>query len=228
MRKATMNADPVDQWHFGSAIVGTDREKHLVAVSDNPVVIEIFGIPEENLSRFWDWVGSIFSVWGAIVHSAQNSLAKFVFEECLHGVEEIDKHSLTDPLEQNIPAILALIECQNSAEPGVGALCVLPYDKHLNTVIPWLRQRTMESFGKASTLDNKSLRKRTRLPIWGGNGKDSQLSLGLWLHEGTRSTSIGFMWPTNSGHNNELHFGWLVSNAKKAQCVALVYRRQAE
>ena len=170
-RKATMNADPVDQWHFGSAIVGTDREKHLVAVSDNPVVIEIFGIPEENLFRFWDWVGSIFSVWGAIVHSAQINLAKFFFEECLHGVEEIGKHSLTDPLEQNIPAILALIECQNSAELGVGALCVLPYDKLLNTVVPWRRQLTMESFGKASTFDNKSLRTRTRLPVWSGTAR---------------------------------------------------------
>lgn len=222
-RETNVNADAVDQWLLENGIVGADRAKHIVVVSANPKAAEIFGLPEENLFKFWNWVGGRFSVWGAIGLPVLIGLGEEIFTEFLRGAEEMDRHSLSAPVLENLPALLALLEYRNAVELDVGSLCVLPYDERLNMIVPWLQQLEMESLGKSSDIDGKPITHRTGLPVWGGNGDEAQHSFGQWLREGTGSTAIDVIWPEIPGHRFAPHYRCLVSNAK-AQCEALVTR----
>ena len=206
-----------------NGIVGADRAKHIVVISANPKAAEIFGLPEENLFKFWNWVGGRFSVWGAIGLPVLIGLGEETFTEFLRGAEEMDRHSLSTPVLENLPALLALLEYRNAVELDVGSLCVLPYDERLNMIVPWLQQLEMESLGKSCDKDGKPITHRTGLPVWGGNGDEAQHSFGQWLREGTGSTAIDIIWPEIPGHKYAPHYRCLVSNAK-AQCEALVTR----
>ena len=106
-RETNVNADAVDQWLLENGIVGADRAKHIVVVSANPKAAEIFGLPEENLFKFWNWVGGRFSVWGAIGLPVLIGLGEEIFTEFLRGAEEMDRHSLSAPVLENLPALLA-------------------------------------------------------------------------------------------------------------------------
>ncbi|HNB50040.1 MAG TPA: hypothetical protein PK332_11790, partial [Chitinophagales bacterium] len=43
-----------------------DVAKHFVALSTNIQAVKAFGIAEENIFEFWDWVGGRYSLWSAI------------------------------------------------------------------------------------------------------------------------------------------------------------------
>ena len=43
-----------------------DVAKHFVALSTNTKSVKEFGIAEENIFEFWDWVGGRYSLWSAI------------------------------------------------------------------------------------------------------------------------------------------------------------------
>ena len=60
-------------------------------------------LPEENLFHLWDWVGGRFSVWGAVGLPIMIALGSDAFMEFLKGANEMDLHSLTAPLAQNLP-----------------------------------------------------------------------------------------------------------------------------
>lgn len=222
-RKTMVNADAVDQWLLENGIVGTDRAKHVVVVSANPKAAEMFGLPKENLFRFWDWVGGRFSVWGAIGLPVLLGIGEEAFTEFLRGAEEMDRHSVTAPLEANLPALLALLEYRNAVELGIGSLCVLPYDERLNMLVPWLQQLEMESLGKTRHSEGEATTQHTGLAVWGGNGDEAQHSFGQWLREGTDNTAIDVIWTEQPGHKFDSQYRCLISNAK-AQCEALVTR----
>lgn len=104
-RETLVNAAAVDQWLLNHGIVGTDRAHHMVVVSANPDAAAQMCLPEENFFRMWDWVGGRFSVWGAVGLPLALSLGPEVFLEFLQGAAEMDRHSLTAPLEKNLSLI---------------------------------------------------------------------------------------------------------------------------
>lgn len=80
--------------------------EHFVALSTNkPKVIE-FGIKEENIFGFWDWVGGRYSLWSAIGLSISLSIGFENFERLLDGAHFIDRHFSTTPLDQNVSTSL--------------------------------------------------------------------------------------------------------------------------
>ena len=68
-----------------------------------------FGIHEDNMFIFWDWVGGRYSLWSAIGLSIACYIGYENFTELLQGAFEMDRHFRESPLEKNIPVILALI-----------------------------------------------------------------------------------------------------------------------
>jgi glucose-6-phosphate isomerase len=62
------NAHTARQW-FLSKASGADASavaRHFVALSSNPPATRQFGIAEDNVFGFWDWVGGRYSVWSSI------------------------------------------------------------------------------------------------------------------------------------------------------------------
>ena len=63
------NAKSAKDWFLKSGATEADVAKHFVALSTNIQSVKAFGIAEENIFEFWDWVGGRYSLWSAIVLS---------------------------------------------------------------------------------------------------------------------------------------------------------------
>lgn len=166
-------------------------------------------------------VGGRFSVWGAVGLPLALSLGPEVFLEFLQGAAEMDRHSLTAPLERNLPATLAMIAFWNANRLEISTHCVLPYDERLRVVVPWLQQLEMESLGKNHTPDGRRIPGRTGQAVWGANGNEAQHSFYQWLREGTGRASIDLIWSEMPGHRYAEHYRVLLANAR-AQAEALI------
>ncbi|KAJ3014567.1 hypothetical protein NUW54_g1271 [Trametes sanguinea] len=88
---------------------GRPSNKHFVALSTNTKAVTAFGIAEQNMFQFWDWVGGRYSLWSAIGLSIALVIGFDNFEQLLKGAHAMDKHFKTAPLEQNLPVLLAVI-----------------------------------------------------------------------------------------------------------------------
>ena len=64
-----LNARTVRDW-LVSNIKGQEASniiaKHMIAVSTNVAGVTAFGISEDSIFGFWDWVGGRYSVWSAV------------------------------------------------------------------------------------------------------------------------------------------------------------------
>lgn len=60
-----LNAQSARSWFLNSGTI-RDLSRHFVAISTNAAAVRKFGIPEDNMFPFWDWVGGRYSVWSAI------------------------------------------------------------------------------------------------------------------------------------------------------------------
>jgi glucose-6-phosphate isomerase len=60
------NAHSAREWFLRSGADETALSKHFVAISSNIDDAKEFGIAEENIFEFWDWVGGRYSLWSAI------------------------------------------------------------------------------------------------------------------------------------------------------------------
>jgi glucose-6-phosphate isomerase len=76
--------------------------KHFVALSTNATKVKEFGISEENMFGFWDWVGGRYSLWSAIGLSIAVYVGFENFEQLLEGAYLVDKHFCQTPLESNV------------------------------------------------------------------------------------------------------------------------------
>jgi glucose-6-phosphate isomerase len=82
---------------------------HFAAVSTNLEATAEFGIPNERVFGFWDWVGGRYSLWSAIGLPIALAVGFEHFEELLTGAYEMDEHFRHTPLDRNLPAVAALI-----------------------------------------------------------------------------------------------------------------------
>lgn len=60
------NAFTAREWFLKQAVDENFIAKHFVALSTNTEEVKEFGIAEENMFEFWDWVGGRYSLWSAI------------------------------------------------------------------------------------------------------------------------------------------------------------------
>lgn len=222
-RETLVNAEAVDQWLTNHGIVGSDRSRHIVIASANQDAARQMHLPEENLFHFWEWVGGRFSVWSSVGLPLVLSLGPEMFLEFLRGAEEMDQHSLSAPLNGNLPAILAMLAFWNAKQLGIESHCLLPYDERLRMIVPWLQQLEMESLGKSRASDGHIISGKTGQAVWGANGNEGQHSFYQWLREGTGSSSIDLVWSEMQEHAYTEHHRVLLANAR-AQTEALIMR----
>jgi glucose-6-phosphate isomerase len=130
-------------------------EAHMCAVSTNLAETKKFGIKDESVFGFWDWVGGRFSVCSAVgvlpmsLHYGFANVRSF-----LDGVKSVDDHLVyTKDLTKNIPILLGLIGFYNNYICGHGSRAILPYCQALLKFPAHIQQLDMESNGKTVTKD---------------------------------------------------------------------------
>ena len=196
------NAQTARDWvqkALGKEAVG----KHFAAVSTALDLVAKFGIEQDRVFGFWDWVGGRYSVWSAIGLPVMISVGPRNFRAFLDGAHEMDEHFRTAPIRKNLPVLLGLIGWWHRVVCKYPARAVIPYDQRLSRLPAYLQQLDMESNGKSVTLDGTAVATPTGPLVWGEPGTNGQHAFFQLLHQGTDFIPVEFL-AAAVGHEPEL------------------------
>lgn len=194
------NAQTAKAWFLAEAKDIKHVAKHFVALSTNTKDVTAFGIAEENMFKFWDWVGGRYSLWSAIGLSIALVIGYENYEQLLRGAEGMDNHFRTTKLEDNLPVIMAVIGIWYNDFYGAQTHALLPYDQYLFKFADYFQQGDMESNGKFVTKDGNRVDYQTGPIIWGAAGTNGQHSFYQLVHQGTKVIPTDFIAPATT-HN---------------------------
>jgi len=220
------NAHSAKKW-FLKAATEKDVEKHFVALSTNIIAVKEFGISEENIFEFWDWVGGRYSLWSAIGLSIVLAVGYENFEALLKGARHSDLHFKNTPLEKNIPVLMGLIGIWYRNFFKASTYAILPYNKYLGRFAAYLQQGDMESNGKSVDRNGKSVNYATGPVIWGEPGTNGQHAFYQLIHQGTELIPADFIAFAKANHRLGDHQEKLLSNFF-AQTEALAFGKTKE
>jgi glucose-6-phosphate isomerase len=206
------NAMSAREWFLLHAVDPTHIAKHFVAVSTNRSKVVEFGIDEANMFRFWDWVGGRYSLWSSIGLSIALFLGFDRFQELLDGAYAMDEHFLHEPLEQNIPVLLALLGVWYNNFFEVSSHAVIPYDQYLHRFPAYLQQLDMESNGKRVDSSGRKVDYATGPVIWGEPGTNSQHAFFQLLHQSPNFIPADFIVPLKTQNPRGEHHDILLAN----------------
>jgi len=206
------NAESAKQWFLNKSNQQGDVSKHFVAVSTNTKAVTAFGIAPENMFVFWDWVGGRYSLWSSIGLSIACTIGFENFEQLLAGAHEVDNHFKNEPLEKNIPVVLALISLWYVDFFDASSEAILPYDQYLHRFAAYFQQGNMESNGKSIDRSGQHVSYQTGPVIWGEPGTNGQHAFYQLIHQGTKMIPCDFIAPAVSQNPLSDHHDKLLSN----------------
>ncbi|MDB5199124.1 MAG: glucose-6-phosphate isomerase [Chitinophagaceae bacterium] len=206
------NAFTAREWFLKEAIDETFVAKHFVALSTNTEDVKKFGIAEENMFVFWDWVGGRYSLWSAIGLSIALTIGYNNFEDILKGAHETDKHFQQSSFEKNIPVLMGLISIWYLNFFGAKTEAILPYDQYMHRFAAYFQQGNMESNGKFVDRNGKKVTYSTGPVIWGEPGTNGQHAFYQLIHQGTQLIPCDFIAPVITHNPLGLHHKILLSN----------------
>ncbi|XPV69324.1 MAG: glucose-6-phosphate isomerase [Halarcobacter sp.] len=218
------NAKSAKRWLVQS--LGVEKANlHFVALSTALEKTKEFGIEDDRVFGFWDWVGGRYSIWSAIGLSVMLAIGADNFKEFLLGAYEMDEHFKNTPCEQNMPMILGLIGIWHRNICNYPTRAILPYDQRLKSFTSYIQQLDMESNGKRVSSLGDELDIKTGPVVWGEAGTNSQHSFFQLLHQGTNITPCEFMVGVNNHEEDmKIHNDLLMANCL-AQSQALMNGR---
>lgn len=201
--------------------------KHFVAVSTNAQRVAEFGIDTANMFGFWDWVGGRYSFDSAVGLALMLSIGEQNFRDMLSGFHTMDEHFRTTELENNVPALMGLLNVWYNNFFGTGSRAVLPYSQYLVRFPAYLQQLTMESNGKSVHIDGTPVTTQTGEIFWGEPGTNGQHAFYQLLHQGTKVTPADFIGFSQPNHDlGEMHD--LFMSNYFAQSAALAFGKTAD
>eukprot|EP00668_Euglena_longa_P014100 GGOE01018072.1.p1 GENE.GGOE01018072.1~~GGOE01018072.1.p1 ORF type:complete len:596 (-),score=195.28 GGOE01018072.1:207-1943(-) len=203
--------------------------KHFIALSTNKAKVTEFGIDEQNMFEFWDWVGGRYSLWSAIGIPIALYIGFDNFEAMLKGGHDMDLHFQRTPLALNLPVIMAVLGIWYNNFFKAQSYAVLPYDQYLEHFSSYLQQADMESNGKSCSRDGEPVTYSTGPILWGEPGTNGQHAFYQLIHQGTKLIPCDFLMPleTHNPIGNGLHHRILFSNFV-AQTQALMQGKSAD
>ena len=221
------NARTARAWFLRQARDDAHVARHFVALSTNAAAVREFGIDPATMFPFWDWVGGRYSLWSAIGLSIALAIGFDNFSELLAGAHDVDEHFRTAPLEENLPATLALLGIWYHNFFGAQTHAILPYDQYMHRFPAYFQQGDMESNGKGVQRDGTPVDHATGPVVWGEPGTNGQHAFYQLLHQGTRLVPCDFIAPAKSHNAVGDHHRILLSNFF-AQTEALMKGRTAD
>ena len=175
-------------------------EKHFVAVSTALDLVAEFGINPENAFGFWSWVGGRYSVDSAVGLSLIIAFGPERFQQFLEGFHAIDEYFCSTPLEENVVALMGLMNVWYVNFFGAASHAVLPYTQYLHRFPAYLQQLTMESNGKGVRWDGTAVTSTTGEIFWGEPGTNGQHAFYQLIHQGTQMIPADFIAFANTAH----------------------------
>lgn len=201
---------------------------HFAAVSTNIPACAKFGIREDRIFGFWDWVGGRYSVWSAIGLPIALAVGYDNFAKFLQGADAMDRHFLTAPLEDNLPVIMAMLGVWYRNAWGFSTHAVLPYDQRLSRFAAYLQQQDMESNGKSVTLSGKPVGWSTGPIVWGEPGTNGQHAFYQLIHQGTDVIPCDFLIAARPHESLPPHHDKLVANVLAQSEALMLGKTKAE
>ncbi|QDP86552.1 glucose-6-phosphate isomerase [Chryseobacterium sp. SNU WT5] len=221
------NAHTARDWFLQTAKEEKFIVQHFVALSTNEKGVQKFGIAPENMFVFWDWVGGRYSIWSSIGLSIALTIGYDNFENLLKGAESTDKHFQNTDFKENIPIIMALIGIWYTNFFGSETEAIFPYDQYMHRFPAYFQQGNMESNGKHTERNGRSVTYSTGPVVWGEPGTNGQHAFYQLIHQGTHLIPCDFIAPAISHNPIGLHHQILISNFF-AQTEALMNGKTAE
>jgi len=215
------NAHSARAW-LAAALGEAAAGAHLAAVSTNLEATAAFGIADERVFGFWDWVGGRYSVWSAIGLPVAIAVGAENFQAFLGGARSMDQHFAAAPLEQNLPVLLALVGIWRRNAMGWPTVALIPYDQRLERFTAYVQQLDMESNGKRVTRGGRPAGGATGPVIWGEPGTNAQHSFFQLLHQGTDVIPVDFIAAARPREPMGDHHALLLANCL-AQSEALAF-----
>lgn len=223
-QETKMNGESAREWLTEG--LGAVSGVHMLAVTANRTRAIDFGIKPENIFDFWDWVGGRYSVWSAVGLSLQIAYGPDVFSDFLEGAAAMDMHFRDQPLQENLPVMLALVGVWNRNAMGYSSQAVIPYARRIRKFAAFLQQLEMESNGKRITRDGAETGLTCPI-IWGDEGTNGQHAFFQWLHQGTPGAPVDFIAVLKDHEDRPEHHAALLANCF-AQSEALMLGKSEE
>ena len=205
--------------------------KHFVAVSTALDRVAEFGIDPENAFGFWNWVGGRYSVDSAVGLSLIIAFGPERFECFLKGFHDVDMYFQNTPLEENVVALMGLINVWYVNFFGAESHTVLPYNQYMHRFPAYLQQLTMESNGKGVRWDGSPLTTASGEIFWGEPGTNGQHAFYQLIHQGTRlipADLIAFVNTANPNVDGDQDVHELFLGNFLAQTKALAFGKTAD
>lgn len=187
------------RWLLDS-IAEAKLDKHLIAVTANREKAIEYGVAEESLLPLWDWVGGRYSLWSAIGLPIAIAIGSEDYRALLNGAHAMDCHFRDEPVANNAPTLMAMLEAHYQRALGAQSLAVLPYSYQLRLLPDYLQQLCMESNGKSVTRSGETVKEPTCSILWGSAGTVGQHSFHQLLHQGTQKFSVDFIFALRSSN----------------------------
>ena len=227
--ETTMNARAVVNWLKDNDCTSGQIAHSLFAVTANIAAAKTFGIEEDNIYPFWDWVGGRYSVWSAVGLPIALQYGFKTFQDFLAGAHAMDLHFRSAPLEENLPVIMALALLYQQQTHDIKSFAAIPYADALDGFPKWLQQLDMESNGKRVGRDGKPVKFSSPV-VFGSSGSNAQHSYFQLFHQGTETIPIDFIAvrkPMSDRPEAVAHHRILMSNCL-AQAQALAHGKDAK
>jgi len=194
------NAQTAKSWMSKSV---ADTAKQFAALSTDLGRTSDFGIPDEHVFGFEDWVGGRYSIWGPIGLGLMIAVGPDTFRAFLRGGQAMDSHFQNAEFADNLPVMLALVGIWHNQICGYASRAVLPYDQRLLRLPAYLQQLEMESNGKSVLMDGSASLRHTGPVVWGEPGTNGQHAFYQLIHQGSRVIPCEFI-VAAEGHETEL------------------------
>ena len=186
------NAKTARKW-IAAAVGEENVGKHFAALSTAIDKVKAFGIDENRIFGFWDWVGGRYSIWSAIGLSVMIAVGPENFREFLRGGHAMDQHFSTAKPADNLPLLMGLLGVWHRDVMDLPARAIIPYDQRLSRFPAYLQQLDMESNGKHVGKDGKAVKVPSGPLVWGEPGTNGQHAFFQLLHQGTDVIPLEFL-----------------------------------
>jgi glucose-6-phosphate isomerase len=218
-----MNAAAMRQWTPGPR--GEQAvARHFAALSTNLKAVAAFGILQDHVFGYRDWVGGRYSLWSPVGLVIPLAVGWDRFQQMLDGAWAMDCHFRDAPLRQNLPVLLGLTGIWHVNALGCATQCILAYDERLRRLPAHFQQLEMESNGKHVTLAGMPTGHDTCPILFGEPGTNAQHSFMQLVHQGTRIVPVDFILAAEADHTRADAHRALAANAF-AQAEALLRGR---